>query len=428
MVNRLMLPFRQFVILSSRNIKILTRDRFSLILMLAAAPLISLIDFLLAALLGPNTFDFYDGNVFSVMIMLFLMPVNAVMIGALATMREIVKEQDIYKRERLVNLKILPYVMSKIWVAVLLALYQSAAYVIIRYMAFRMPGGAIEFILIYITMALATMAGMMLGLFASALAPNPNSAPLVVILLLLPQIVLGGALIPLPTFVSAPAPTRWAYEALMAITGVGSDVARDPCWDLPKSQRDALSLEDKERLGCNCMGLAMLNPDSCNFPSLGQFYNPLIDQPPPTEPPPLRPEPPEPVLPPRPEEPEDQSDQIAMADYFAALQEWEAQVNEIQDAYRADLDLYRAEAEVFQAAMVSYQTELADWQVARAAAVQPAETLVNQIHRDMGWTFVDKRDVVAYSTKIISTWVAQMVIITLLFVAILIIQKRKDVI
>jgi hypothetical protein len=277
-------------------------------------------------------------------------------------------------------------------------------------------------------MVFATMAGMMLGLFASALAPNPNSAPLVVILLLLPQIVLGGALIPLPTFVSAPAPTRWAYEALMAITGVGSDVARDTCWDLPKPQRDALTLEDKERLGCNCLGLAMLSEDSCNFPSLGQFYNPLIDQPPPSEPPPLRPEPAEPVLPPRPVEPEDQSDQIAMADYFAALEEWEAQANAIQDAYRADIEQYRAEADVFQAAMVEYQTELADWQIARTAAVQPAETLVNQIHRDMGWTFVNKRDTVAFFTKVISTWVAQAVIITLLFVGILIIQKRKDVI
>ena len=419
---------RQFLILSSRNLKILTRDRFSLILMLAAAPLISLIDFLLAALLGRNPFDFYEGNVFSVMIMLFLLTVNGVMIGALAMMREIVKERDIYKRERLVNLKILPYVMSKIWVAALLALYQAAAYTIIRHLAFNMPGGVLEFVMIYITLVLATMAGMMIGLFASALAPNPNAAPLIVILLVLPQIVLGGALIPLPGFVSAPTSTRWAYEALMAITGVGSDVARDVCWSLPKEARDALTLEDKEELGCNCMGLAMLNPDSCNFPSLGQFYDPLIDQPPPEEPPPLRPEPTEPVLPPRPVQPEDQSDSVAMAEYFDALQEWEDEATRIQDEYRAEVERYRADAEVYQAEVIAYQTALADWQVARASAVQPAETLVNQIYRDMGWTFVDKRDPVAFTTKVVTTWIAQGVIIGILFVGILILQKRKDVV
>lgn len=428
MINSVLQPFRQFFILSSRNLKILTRDRFSLILMIAAAPLIAMIDFLLAALLGSNTFDFYEGNVFSVMIMLFLMPINAVMIGALAMMREIVKEQDIYKRERLVNLKILPYVVSKVWVAALLAFYHAAAYTIIRYLAFNMPGTTLDFVMVYVTMVMATMAGMMLGLFASALAPNPNSAPMIVILLVLPQIVLGGALVPLPTYISAPFSTRWAYEALMSITGVGSDVARDACWDLPKEQRDAMTLEDKEAFGCNCMGLAMLNPASCNFPSLGQFYNPQIEQPPPVEPPPLRAEPPEPTLPERPVEPADQSDQVAMADYFAALQEWEAQVNAIQDQYRADIAAWRAEGEVFRAAQVDYQTKLADWQIARTRAVQPAETLVNQIKRDMGWTFVNKQDSVAYFTKIITTWAAQLVIITILFFGILIIQKRKDVV
>jgi ABC-type multidrug transport system ATPase subunit/pSer/pThr/pTyr-binding forkhead associated (FHA) protein len=420
---------RQFFILSSRNIKILTRDRFSLILMLAAAPVLALIDFVLAAVLGRSPFAFEGGSVFSVMIMLFLMGVYGVMIGALAMMREIVKEADIYRRERLVNLKILPYVLSKIWVAALLALYQAGAYVLIRYVAFDMPGGTSEFIFIYITMALAAMAGMMLGLFASALAPNPNSAPLIVIILALPQIVLGGALIPLTgtaNLITIPMSTRWAYEGLMAITGIGSDVAADQCWALPRAARKALTLEQKEEQGCNCLGLAMLKQENCNFPGLAQFYDPLIDQPPPQEPPPLREEPAEPTIPPQPEKPQDESDQVAMAEYFDALEAWQDEATRIQDEYRAEVNTYRAEADVYQAEQVAYQTALADWQVARAGAVQPAEALVDQIHRDMGWTFVNKRDTTAYISKVVGTWIAQGVIISILFVAILILQKRKD--
>ena len=187
------------MILSARNIKILTRDRFALGLMLATAPLVSLLDVVLSLVMGRNPFDFNDGDMAQVMITLFLLTIYGVMVGGISQMREIVKEQDIYKRERLVNLKILPYVLSKIWVAALLALYQAAAYTIVHYLAFNMPGGALEFFQIYITMTLATLAGMMLGLFASALAPNASSAPLMVIILMLPQIVLGGALIPLPT-------------------------------------------------------------------------------------------------------------------------------------------------------------------------------------------------------------------------------------
>jgi len=419
---------RQFRILSARNLKILTRDRFSLGLMLATAPLIALLDFVLAALLGRNPFDFVEGNVFNSLIILFMMPLYGVMVGGLAMMREIVKEQEIYKRERLVNLKILPYVLSKIWIAALLALYQAAAYVIIRYLAFDMPGGVLEFVLIYVTMVLATMAGMMLGLFGSALAPNSNSAPLLVILFMLPQIVLGGALIPLPTFVSAPTATRWGFEGLMATTGVGSDVAADTCWALPEESREALTLADKEELGCNCMGLNMLSEESCNFPSLGRFYDPLVDEPRPVEPPPLRAEPAEPVLPERPLEPEDQSDSVAMAEYFEALQAWEAEATQIQEDYRAEVESYRADAEVYQAEVIAYQTALADWQIAQEAAVVPAETLVSQLNRDMGWTFVDKNNRPAFLGKIATTWLAQGVISGILFGGILVLQKRKDAI
>jgi hypothetical protein len=42
------------------------------------------------------------------MITLFLLTIYGVMVGGISQMREIVKEQEIYKRERLVNLQILP--------------------------------------------------------------------------------------------------------------------------------------------------------------------------------------------------------------------------------------------------------------------------------------------------------------------------------
>lgn len=417
---------RQFRILSARNLKILTRDRFSLILMLAAAPLVGLLDVLLAFLLGRAPFDYYDGDVFNGIITLFILPLYGIMVGALATMREIVKENDIYKRERLVNLKIAPYVLSKVWIAVILALYQAAAYVIIRYLAFKMPGTPLDFLLIYITMFMATLAGTMLGLFSSALAPNANSVPLIVILFVLPQIVLGGALIPLPAYVNAPISSRWGFQGMMGVVGVGSDIVADTCWALPKETRLQLTAEDKADLGCPCMGANLLNPESCFFPSIGQFYTPTLDQDAPQEPPPLRPEPERPVLPERPQEPEDQSDNVAMATFFEELQAWEDQVNEIQANYEAEVELYRADAEVYQAAMVDYQTRLAEFTVAQQASIQPAEALVDTVNEDFGWTFVDKRNQAAYIGKIALTWLAQVIISLVLFGGILFFQKRKD--
>lgn len=398
---------KQFMVLSARNTKILTRDRFALGLMLATAPLVSLLDVVLSIVLGRRPFDFYEGNMANVMITLFLMTIYGVMVGGISQMREIVKEQEIYKRERLVNLKILPYVMSKIWVAALLAFYQAAAYTIVHYLAFDMPGGVIDFILVYITMTLATLAGMMLGLFASALAPNASSAPLMVIILMLPQIVLAGALVPVPQFISAPTSTRWAFEALIGITGPGSDVAKDLCWQLPPDVQASMSLEDKLANGCNCMGVNMLKQEYCDHPGLGAYRIDLVDQPLPVEPTPL---PPEPV---RPTEPENQSDNVAMADFFAQLK-----------VYETEVENYKRQVELYQAERVAYETSRAELQV----AVAPAEGVVRNFHNGIYYTYVNKEDPAAYYAKIISTWMSQGLIILILFGAILYFQKRKDVI
>jgi len=398
---------RQLLILSARNIKILTRDRFALGLMLATAPLVSLLDVILSLVMSRNPFDFNKGDMSQVMITLFLLTIYGVMVGGISQMREIVKEQEVYKRERLVNLKILPYVLSKIWVAALLAFYQAAVYTVVHYLAFKMPGGVIEFFQVYITMTLATLAGMMLGLFASALAPNASSAPLIVIILMLPQIVLGGALIPVPGFISAPTSTRWAFEALMSITGPGSDVAADICWALPPDVRNAMSLEDKLTNNCKCMGVNMLKEESCNHPGLGAFRIPLVDQPLPVQPEPL---PPEPV---RPVEPQDQSDNIAMADFFAKLK-----------VYEVEVEAYKKQVDVYQSKLVAYETASAQLKV----AVAPAEAVVRTFYNGAGFTYVDKEDTLAYYAKITMTWFIQSSIVLLLFAAILYLQKRKDTI
>ena len=66
---------------------------------------------------------------------------------------------------------------------------------------------------VYVTLLLATLGGMILGLLASAIAPNANAAPLIVILFVIPQVVLGGALIPVPTTASAQAADTRRPEA-----------------------------------------------------------------------------------------------------------------------------------------------------------------------------------------------------------------------
>ncbi len=115
---------------------------------------------------------------------------------------------------------------------------------------------------------------------------------------MLPQIVLGGALVPSQLF-SAPTATRWAFEALMSITGSGSDLAADVCWKLPPDVRKAMTLEDK-KTWLQLHGLEHAQAEVLQFPGLAKFYDPAVDQTPPVEPAGFGDPPPEPVIPERP--------------------------------------------------------------------------------------------------------------------------------
>jgi ABC-type multidrug transport system ATPase subunit/predicted component of type VI protein secretion system len=418
---------RQFFILSSRHLKILTRDRVSMILMLGAAPLVSLLDVLIATVSGGNPYDFTDGNFGDIMQSFFLLLIFAVFVGGLSQMREIVKENDIYKRERLVNLKIFPYVFSKIWVAAIVALYHSLVYVGIHYLVYEMPGGVTEFLLLYISMAFLVLSGMMLGLFASALSPNANSVPMLVIIFIMPNIVLSGAMVPLPTTITAPASTRWALEGWISTTGIGSDLAEDICYDLPEDVRKTMSVEDATAR-CNCMGTNVVKEDLCFFPGIGKYYVDEIDQPEPIEPDPLRERPADPQLPPEPEQPSDQSDSVAMAQYAESMQVWRDEAELIQDGYRAEMEAYERDADLYRAEMENYQTEYSTWKSKREGLVDQAVKALAAIDEEYNWAFVNKDDTQAYWSKIVTSWLAQGIIIAILILGVLWMVRRKDVV
>jgi hypothetical protein len=244
-----------------------------LILMLAAAPLLAALDFLITE---RDMFDSLLGDSARIITNTNTMIVNAMLVGALAQMREISKDKDIYRRERLVNLGIAPYVLSKVWVAAVLALYQAIWWVSIRYLAVDMPGGMETVTGIYVTVVLVTFAGMMLGLFASAIAPSEDSVALIVALLIVPQVLFSGAHLPVHKMNPIVRqqmdimPSRWAFEALITLGEHGKDVAHDACWQLSPEER--ANLNESERVACTCLGPNVLSV--CEFPGIKAFAVP----------------------------------------------------------------------------------------------------------------------------------------------------------
>lgn len=160
---------------------------------------------------------------------LFIMAFSAIMFGCINAAREFVKESHIYRRERAVNLGIAPYMFSKIAVLGLLCLLQSLILVVLvnvfdpfGHSVFFMP-----FLEVYITIALTSLAGLMMGLAVSALAPNNDRAMSFVPLLLIPQVIFSGTIFPLNSWplqsLAVLFPIRWAMAALGSSVGLHSD-------------------------------------------------------------------------------------------------------------------------------------------------------------------------------------------------------------
>jgi ABC transport system ATP-binding/permease protein len=160
---------------------------------------------------------------------LFIMAFATVLFGCINGAREIVKEAAIYKRERAVNLGILPYMFSKIVVLGMLCLFQSAVLVLVVELGEPLQQGIFwpPVLETYITLFLTSLAGLMIGLAISAMAPNNDRAISLVPIILIPQVIFSGAIIPLKDWftqiLASIFPTRWAMAALGSSIGLHAD-------------------------------------------------------------------------------------------------------------------------------------------------------------------------------------------------------------
>ncbi len=189
--------FWQFIWLSVRYLRILMRDWLSLLVILVAAPIIAVVYALIFKrdIFAPTWAD--GGDARQGVALLFNLAVAVMFLSAFAAARAIAEEVPIYSRERLVNLKIFPYVLSKIFILGLFSLAQSALLLGIVSHQVDIPGGNATLLKVYGALVLTNLAALALGLLVSALTTNGLQATLIVVVLLIPELTLGGATVPL---------------------------------------------------------------------------------------------------------------------------------------------------------------------------------------------------------------------------------------
>jgi ABC transport system ATP-binding/permease protein len=159
---------------------------------------------------------------------LFILSFATVLFGTINGYREIVKEAPIYRRERTVNLGILPYMFSKLVVLGILSIVQSAILLLITALIEPLHQGVFlpVNLEVFITFVLSSLAGLLVGLAISAVSSNNDSATSFIPIILLPQVVFAGVIIPLKDWplqaLAMIFPTRWAMIALSSSIGVHS--------------------------------------------------------------------------------------------------------------------------------------------------------------------------------------------------------------
>ncbi|MGI8688557.1 MAG: FHA domain-containing protein [Thermomicrobiales bacterium] len=241
----------QFKTLTARYIATILKDNRNLAILLLQAPIIAL---LLAMTYGRTVFTVllqtnavgqpsgisWRPNQAATLTTLIV--IVALWFGVSNSAREIVKEASIFRRERMVNLRLGPYLASKFVVLMGLCLIQN--FLMLGILGVLSPyrlqklvnnpprlepiGGS--WTKTYLTLIIVSLAGVALGLLLSAFVANPDRAASIVPIVLIPQIIFSGTLIKvadlpvagkiLAWFVAG----NWGVQAVGQASGVGAVV------------------------------------------------------------------------------------------------------------------------------------------------------------------------------------------------------------
>jgi len=183
--------------LSARYISVLRHDPLLLALLLIQAPIIAAA---LSMTFSRHTFALRasaGGNAREVIGLLFNLAVASIWLGASNASRALTEEIAVYRRERLINLKIVPYIASKLWVLGLFSLVQSGLLIGVVASVVALPDDHGTVFTLFGALALTNVAGLALGLLVSAVSKNSLQATAVVVILIIPQLILAGASVPL---------------------------------------------------------------------------------------------------------------------------------------------------------------------------------------------------------------------------------------
>ena len=182
--------FMQFRTLLMRAFISKLRNRGNLVTTMIEAPA-------LAALIGTvlryteqGTYDFASS--FHIPTYLFLSLVVAMFLGLTNSVDDIIHDRPVLQRERNLNVRLGWYILAKVLTLSVFAVLQCVLFILIGNYILEVRG---MFWIFLAAMVLTAVSGIAIGLLISSLANEGKTAVNIIPIVLIPQIILGGALI-----------------------------------------------------------------------------------------------------------------------------------------------------------------------------------------------------------------------------------------
>jgi len=180
----------QFRTLLRRSFLSKLRNRANLVITIGVSPVLALLIATLLRYSENGTYDF--ASAYHIPTFLFLGLIVAMFLGLTNSADDIIRDRPVLQRERNIKVRLSYYVVSKTLTLGVFALIQCILYVLIGNSVLQIRG---MFWIDLGIMFMTAMSGVALGLLISSLVADPKTAANIVPLILIPQIIMGGALI-----------------------------------------------------------------------------------------------------------------------------------------------------------------------------------------------------------------------------------------
>ncbi len=221
---------RQWKILSERYAELVCLDRVNLSLLLAQTPIVA------CALVVVTSRELYTSSkINNTQQVLLMLAVATLWFSMSNAAREIVKERAVYLRERLINLQLFPYILSKVGVLTILAILQTVVlFCIVRLKTPHLPTQGILLpapVEMVVSLVLCAAAGLLGGLLISSLVRSTDRAMTIVPIVLIPQVIFSGAVFDLTGWaklLSYLTISHWCLAALGSTVKINDLVTRVP--------------------------------------------------------------------------------------------------------------------------------------------------------------------------------------------------------